>query len=75
MLAKIDMLMGAEPGTPEGDRFNVLVTLVEAYEAKHWQISPPDPSTAIEPRMRQKGLTRLGTWRRFSAVGVASQKS
>ena len=47
VLAEIDTLMDAEPGTPEGDRLDVLVTLVEAYEAKHWQISPPDPIAAI----------------------------
>jgi len=59
MLAEIDTLMDAEPSTPEGDRLDVLVSLVEAYEAKHWQISPPDPIAAIELRMQQKGLTRL----------------
>ena len=41
-LAAIDRLMGAAPDTPEGDEFEVLVTLVEAYEAKHWPIEPPD---------------------------------
>lgn len=59
VLAEIDTLMEAEAGTPEGDRLDVLVTLVEAYEAKYWQITLPDPITAIELRMRQKGLTRL----------------
>ena len=58
VLAEIDTLMAAEPSTPEGDRLDILVTLVEAYEAKHWHISPPDPITAIELRMQQKGLTR-----------------
>jgi HTH-type transcriptional regulator / antitoxin HigA len=59
VLAEIDTLMDVEPGTPEGDRLDVLVTLVEAYEAKHWRIDPPDPIAAIELRMQQKGLTRL----------------
>jgi HTH-type transcriptional regulator/antitoxin HigA len=59
VLAEIDTLMDAEPRTPDGDRLDVLVTLVEAYEAKHWKISPPDPIAAIELRMQQKGLTRL----------------
>lgn len=59
VLAEIDTLMDAEPGTSEGDRLDVLVTLVEAYEAKHWRIDPPDPIAAIELRMQQKGLTRL----------------
>jgi HTH-type transcriptional regulator/antitoxin HigA len=46
-----------EPGTLEGDRFDVLVTLVEAYEAKHFPIELPDPVEAIKFRMEQAGLT------------------
>jgi HTH-type transcriptional regulator/antitoxin HigA len=45
-----------EPGTPDGDRFEVLVTLVEAYEAKHFPIDLPDPVEAIKFRMEQAGL-------------------
>jgi HTH-type transcriptional regulator / antitoxin HigA len=44
-----------EPNTPDGDRFEVLLTLVEAYEAKHYQIDPPDPVEAIKFRMEQEG--------------------
>ena len=46
-----------QPGTPEGDRFEVLLTLVEAYEAKHFPIEAPDPIEAIRFRMEQGGLT------------------
>ena len=46
-----------EPGTQEGDRFEVLLTLVEAYEAKHFPIGLPDPVEAIKFRMEQGGLT------------------
>lgn len=46
-----------EPGTPDGDRFEVLLTLVEAYEAKHFPIDLPDPIEAIKFRMEQAGLT------------------
>lgn len=46
-----------EPGTPEGDRFEVLLTLVEAYEARHFPIDLPDPVEAIKFRMEQAGLT------------------
>ncbi|MGE0826136.1 MAG: type II toxin-antitoxin system HigA family antitoxin [Candidatus Binatia bacterium] len=73
-LAEIDTLMEAEPDTPEGDRLDILVTLVEAYEAKHWQINPPDPIAAIELRMQQKGFTRrdlekiLGSKSRVSEI-------
>src|SRR6266849_6711671 len=73
-LAKITTLMDAEPGTPEGDRLDVLVALVEAYEAKHWRIDPPDPIEAIKLRMQQRGLSRrdlekvLGSTSRVSEV-------
>lgn len=46
-----------EPGTPDGDRFEVLLTLVEAYEAKHFSVDPPDPVEAIRFRMEQGGLS------------------
>jgi len=45
------------PGTPDGDRFEILTTLVEAYEAKHFPIEAPDPIEAIRFRMEQGGLT------------------
>ncbi|MGH7637792.1 MAG: helix-turn-helix domain-containing protein [Gemmatimonadaceae bacterium] len=57
-LAEIESLMDAERGTPDGDRLDVLVTLVEAYEARRWVIDPPDPVEAIKIRMAQRGLTR-----------------
>ena len=47
-LEEVDRLMDAKPGTTEGDRLDVLVTLVEAYEDKHWRIEPPDPIEAIK---------------------------
>jgi HTH-type transcriptional regulator/antitoxin HigA len=46
-----------EPGTPEGDRFDILLTLVEAYETKHFPVDLPDPVEAIKFRMEQGGLT------------------
>ena len=46
-----------DPGTPDGDRFEVLLTLVEAYEAKNFPIDFPDPVEAIKFRMEQGGLT------------------
>jgi len=45
------------PGTEEGDRFEVLMILIEAYEAKHYRIAPPNPVEAIKFRMEQAGLT------------------
>ena len=55
-LTAIDRLMGATPGTPEGDELDILVTLVEAYEAAHWAIEAPDPISAIEHVMEARGL-------------------
>lgn len=57
-LAEVEQLMDAKPGTRKGDRLDVLVTLIEAYEEKHWRIDPPDPIEAIKLRMEQRGLTR-----------------
>jgi len=45
------------PGTPEGDRFDVLVTLIEAYERKHFPVESPDPIEAIKFAMDQRGLS------------------
>ncbi len=45
------------PGTPDGDRFEILLTLIEAYEARHYPIDLPDPVEAIKFRMDQAGLT------------------
>lgn len=59
VLAEIDELMDADPGTSEGDRLDVLVTLVEAYEARHWDIDLPDPVEAIRVRMEHKNLRQV----------------
>ncbi len=55
-LKEIEGLMDAKRGTPEGDRLDVLVTLVEAWEAKHYPIDLPDPVEAIKYHMEQQGL-------------------
>ncbi len=57
-LSRIEHLMDAKPGTKAGDELDVLTTLVEAYEAKHHAIFPPDPIEAIKFRMDQLGMTR-----------------
>jgi HTH-type transcriptional regulator/antitoxin HigA len=57
-LAEIEKLWGAESGTAEGDRLDVLATLIDAYEAEHYPMDPPDPIEAIKFRMEQQGLTR-----------------
>ncbi len=55
-LKEIEGLMDAKRGTPEGDRLDVLVTLVAAWEAKHYPIDLPDPVEAIKYHMEQQGL-------------------
>ena len=55
-LTVIDGLMGTAPDTPESDALEVLVTLVEAYEAERWTIDGPDPISAIEHVMESRGL-------------------
>jgi HTH-type transcriptional regulator/antitoxin HigA len=45
------------PNTPAGDRFDVLITLIEAYETKHFPIDLPNPIDAIRFRMEQAGLS------------------
>lgn len=73
-LRRIDELMDAGAGTPEADELDVLTTLVEAYEDRHFPIADPDPLAAIQFRMEQLGLTRkdleplLGSRGRVSEV-------
>jgi HTH-type transcriptional regulator/antitoxin HigA len=73
-LAEVERLWGAKSKTPEGDRLDVLATLIEVYEAQHYPIDPPDPIEAIKFRMEQQGLTRkdleplIGTRTRVAEV-------
>jgi HTH-type transcriptional regulator / antitoxin HigA len=57
-LKRVETLWGSEPGTPEGDEFEVLFTLVEAYEDEHYEILPPDPVEAIQYYIESRGLNR-----------------
>ena len=73
-LAEVERLWGATAGTPEGDRLDVLVTLIDAYEDERYPIDPPDPIDAILFRMEQQGLSRrdlegvIGTRTRIAEV-------
>jgi HTH-type transcriptional regulator/antitoxin HigA len=73
-LAEVERLWGSKSGTAQGDRLDVLATLIDAYEAQHEPIDRPDPIEAIRFRMEQQGLTRkdlepiLGTRTRVSEV-------
>jgi HTH-type transcriptional regulator / antitoxin HigA len=57
-VAELGRLWRAKAGTAEGDRLDVLATLIDGYEAQHDPIDPPDPIEAIRFRMEQQGLTR-----------------
>lgn len=73
-LEEVERLWGAKSGTPDGDRLDVLATLIEVYETKHYPMDPPDPVEAIKFRMEQQGLTRkdlepiFGTRNRTSEI-------
>src|SRR5579864_8448783 len=73
-LSDVERLWGAKSGTPKGDRLDVLATLIDAYEAEHYPMDPPDPIEAIRFRMEQQGLTRkdleplIGTRTRVAEV-------
>lgn len=55
-LKEIEGLMTAKRNTPEGDRLDLLATLVKAWEAKHYPLDEPDPVAAIRYHMEQQGL-------------------
>jgi HTH-type transcriptional regulator/antitoxin HigA len=56
-LKAVESLMGAKARSPEGDRLDVLVTLIEGYERQHFPMDLPDAVEAIKFRMEQQGLT------------------
>jgi HTH-type transcriptional regulator/antitoxin HigA len=58
VLAEFKRLWGARSGTPEGARLDVLATLIDAYEAKHYPMNRPDPIEAIRFRLDQQALNR-----------------
>lgn len=73
-LSRIQELWDAKKDTPEGDELDLLVTLVESYEMRHYPIAPPDPIDAIKFRMEQMEMTSadmvqyLGSQSRVSEI-------
>ncbi|MCP5127488.1 MAG: transcriptional regulator [Gammaproteobacteria bacterium] len=73
-LKEIERLMDAQPDTPEGDRLDIMATLIAAYEEKHYPIENPDPIDAILHRMDVLGIDRkdlekiIGTRARVSEI-------
>ena len=72
-LKEVERLWGAEPGTPDGDRFEVLFTLVESYEDQRYPILPPDPIEAIKFFMDSRGLDRQDLGRYIGPSGRVSE--
>ena len=68
-LVEIERLWGAKGGSPDGDKLEVLVTLVEAYERARFPIDSPDPIEAIRFRLEQQGRDLR------SLIGVIGQRS
>ena len=73
-LTSVEALWGSATGTPDGDKLEVLATLIDAYESQHYPMDLPDPIEAIKFRMEQQGLTRkdlegiIGTRARIADV-------
>lgn len=74
-LSEIERYFEREPrrGTPDADRFDVLATLIESYEARHWPIDPPDPVEAIRFRMEQAGFHQADLARLLGSRSRASE--
>jgi HTH-type transcriptional regulator/antitoxin HigA len=70
-LAAIEKLWGAASGTPEGDRLDVLLILVAAYESEHHPVPPPSPLDAVRFVMEQKGMSQADLAR---MIGVSKSK-
>ena len=68
-LREIERLWGAKEGTADGDRLEILVTLVDAYESEHFPIDSPDPIEAIRFRLEQQGLDQR------ALIGVVGSRS
>src|ERR1700691_5665679 len=72
-LAEIERLWGVAHGTPEGDRLDVLMTLVDAYEREQWPDPDLDPVDAIKARMENSGRTRKDFEAIVGSSGRASE--
>jgi HTH-type transcriptional regulator/antitoxin HigA len=70
-LREIDRLWGAEKGSPEGNRLDVLMTLVDAYERQQWPVDDIDPIEAVKARMENAGRTR----KEFEAITGSSGRA
>lgn len=72
-IREIETLWGAAPGTPSGDRLDILVTLADAYEATRWPIPETDPVEAIKSSMAMEGRTQSDLARILGSASRASE--
>lgn len=70
---RLELIFQAEAGTPEADEMEVLVTLIEVYENKHYPIGAADPVEAIKFRMEQQGLTARDLEQYIGSSGRVSE--
>lgn len=70
---EIETLWGAETGTPQGDRLDVLITLVDAYEDRRWPIPTADPVEAIKNSMAMEGRTQSDLAELLGSASRASE--
>jgi HTH-type transcriptional regulator/antitoxin HigA len=70
---RLELVFQAPPGTPEEDEMEILVTLIEAYEHKHFPVGPADPVDAIRFRLEQQGLTPKDLERYIGSSGRVSE--
>ncbi|MGH6872384.1 MAG: helix-turn-helix domain-containing protein [Rhizomicrobium sp.] len=72
-LREIDRLWGAKPSTPDGERLDILLTLVDAFEERHWPVAASDPVDAIRFRMEQAGHTQADLAKLLGSQSRASE--
>ena len=72
-LAEIERLFDATPGTPEGDRLEVLTTLVEAYEERKYDIPLPDPIDALRYHIESRGLSTHDLEQYFGSSTIVTE--
>jgi HTH-type transcriptional regulator/antitoxin HigA len=70
---RLDLIFQSAAGTPGAEEMEVLTTLIEAYENKHYPIGPPDPIEAIKFRMEQQGLSPADLQPYIGASGRVSE--
>ncbi len=70
---RLEVVFQAEPDTPEADEMKALVTLIEAYENKHYAITQPDPIEAIKFRMEQQNLNNRDLEAYIGSCGRVSE--